>query len=323
MEPRVAAFEEELNQRKERYNTVFAMARRSRPGLDGELFKHNLRTLVAPILAEMNAELGKPLVEPLYDLCLELTGNDLFRRSPAVLEVWQRLLPQAVQELVEAPSLLPAALTNAAYNLEREETAHLDFWVGKMERCRGLCGGAGRWLQVGQIMAWRCGMAHYRESAIALGNSLPEGLREGLRHDLWPDWEQDIADPWHALRLAENGTPSIIRRVGSFQGFGGRFRQPPWVAYAGSGRFLVEDGTESWILSADAFGATLKPGTAEILDSARADLKASAKGKVQWGQQSLDLPELGPVRSSAASQHVLAVTSEHSHQLFLILGPHD
>jgi hypothetical protein len=316
MEPGLTAFERELLSRRERYNTLYALARRARPRLDAEQLKHNLQTLVAPILQSLPSEQAGPLVEPLYDLCLELTGQDLFARSPAVQEVWRRLLPQAAVELCQEPHLLVAALTNAAYNLEREETTRLDSWFAIMESSRVFCQEPRRWLEVAQIGAWRCGMAHLRESAIALGNRLPEELRQ----QLFPDWERETLDPWHGLRKSYPA-PAIIRRVGAFLGFGGRFRQPPWVAYAGVGRFLVEDGSESWLLSVDAFGATLKAATAEIFDSARADVSVDARGDLCWGGQRARFDELAPVRSWAASEHILAVTSDHSHQVFLVLGP--
>lgn len=316
MEPRVAYFEQELADRRERYNAAYAMARRLRPRLDGELFTHNLRTLVAPILAELDPDFGRPVVEPLYDLCLELTGADLFGRSPAVSEVWKRLLPQAGSELVESPRRLAAALTNAAYNMEREELVHLDAWFSKMESCRSLCSGAEQWMQVGQVLSWRYGMAHFRESAIAVGESLPPELRESL----WPNWDREVSDPWHGLRAAYK-KPGVVRRLGAFLGFGGKFRQPPWVAHAGDGLFLVEDGTESWLLCADAHGATLKRGSGELSEDGRPDVVAHPNGKVEWDGQSLELPELSPLKSQATSSDLLAVTSELSHHVFLILGP--
>jgi hypothetical protein len=276
---------------------------------------HHLRTLVAPILAPLPAEQARPLVEPLYDLCLELSGSDLFRRSPAVVEVWTRLLPQAGAELAQEPRLLPAALSNAAYNMEREESAQVEAWLLRMELCRPVCRSARQWLQAGQVASWLHGMAHYRDSAIAVGNSLPVALRA----ELCPHWEQVVADPWFGMRDA--AAPRVIGKVGSFLGFGGRFRQPPWVAYAGDDRFLVEDGGESWILCADAFGATLKAGSAEIRDSARPDVQLLGSGSLKWAGQSVNMGEIAPVRSSATSPHIMAATSDLSHHVFLILGP--
>lgn len=316
MEPRVAILEEELTQRREHYNALFALARRARPRLDGEQFAHNLRRLLAPVVAGIPAQHARPTVEPLYNLCLSLTASEHFRRSPALVEVWSRLLPQAGQELIALPAYLPAALSNAAYNLERQEGVDVGAWLGTMERLRPLCLSPEVWLKVGQVAAWLCGMAHYREQAIELGESLTPELRSALH----PEWDRVIEDPWHGHRPAD-GRPRVVRTVGGFLGFGGKFRQPPWVAYCGEGRFLVEDGSQSWVLSSDAFGSTLKSGTAEVMEDVRWDVGVNDHGELRWGDQMLELPKVGKVRGQAISEDLLVLSREDSHRLVLILGP--
>lgn len=308
--------QQELTSRRERYNAAFALARRARPRLDGEQFSHNLRELLAPIVAELPPEKAREVIEPLYDLCLELTASEYFQRSPAIVEVWKRLLPQAKAELVASPAYLPAALGNAAYNIERQAGVDVAYWFDTMERLRPLCNDASVWLQVGQVAAWLAGMAHFRQQAIALGEGLPLELRQAL-HD---QWEEVVNDPWHGHR-PHDGHPKVVRTVGGFLGFGGAFRRPPWVAYCGAGRFLVEDGSESWVLSSDAFGSTLKPGTAEVMEDARWDVGVNDHGELRWGDVMTRLPELGRMRSQAISDDVLVLSQHDSHRLLIVLGP--
>lgn len=316
MEPRVALFEQELLARRERYNVLFTLARRVRPRLDAERFGHNLRTLLAPVVAGLPAQHARGAIEPLYELCLSLTASEQFQRSPALLEVWSRLLPRAGAELVHNPGYLAAALSNAAYNLERYDGVDVEVWLRKMESLRPLCPTPEVWLEVGQILAWLCGTAHFREQAVALGQTLPPELRKALH----PVWDEISADPWHGCRPSD-GRPKVIRQVGSFLGFGGKFRQPPWVAYCGEGRFLVEDGSESWVLSSDAFGSTLKSGTAEVVEDAREDVMLDPQGELRWGEVRHSFSQLGRIRGQATSEDLLLLSLEESHRLILILGP--
>ena len=294
---------------------LFTLARRVRPRLDAERFSHNLRTLLAPVVAGNPAQHARGAIEPLYELCLSLTASEQFQRSPALLEVWSRLLPRVGVELVEKPGELAAALSNAAYNLERHDGVDVAQWLSKMESLRSLCPTPEVWLGVGQILAWLCGMAHYREQAVTLGQRLSPELRKVLHRS----WDEIAADPWFGCRPTD-GRPRVIRQVGSFLGFGGKFRQPPWVAYCGDGRFLVEDGRDSWVLSSDVFGSTLKPGTAEIVEDARDDVVIDYQGELRWGEVKHSFSQLGRIRSQATSDDLLLLSLEDSHRLVLILG---
>ena len=311
----------ELNARRERYNSLFALARRIRPRLDGEIFLENLRTFVGPIVQASGAtsqEDARPLVESLYELCLELTGSDLFRRSAATTTLWTDLLPLAAPRLLSSPEALAAALTNAVYNLEAEESPDWQRWLEMMNSAQEICSDSEEWLRFGQAASWCCGMAHFRESAWELA----AGLSRPLQSLLPADWESLKGDPWAPCRSTRDAAPKVLARVGAFVGFGGKFQQPPWVAYAGDERFVVQDGEAEWVLSCDAFGATMKSSvSSDILVPARDDVTVMDDGLVRWSEHRVRFEELAPVRSYAVSETVLAVTSDLSHSVFLFLGP--
>lgn len=318
MATKVAVLERELVANRERYNTLFALARRMRPRLDGERFLENLRTLVAPIVGAHQEEAGAALVDPLYGLCLELSGGELFDRSPAVSKVWKELLPEAGSLLQERPAYLAAALSNAAYNVEGEG-ADWQSWLSQMKSLRERCDSSQQWLDAGKVVAWSCGLAHYRESSLAVGQNLPKELLQSI----FEDWDGLVEDIWSPLRKPSK-KPFVVHKVGGFVGFGGVFRRPPWVAHAGEGRFVVEDGTDEWLLSCDGFGATLKAGADPDIEAPeRHDVHASDDGTIVWSGVRVKMPELAPVRTFAASEQVLAVTSELSHHVYLLLGPQE
>ncbi len=318
----VELLEKELTKRRERYNSLFALARRARPRLSGETFLENLRTFVAPTIAALGTvtvEEARPLIESLYGLCLELTGSDVFHRSAATDVLWKSLMPEAVAMLVQDPLKVPAALTNAVVNLESEESPDWERWIAMMRQGLNGSSDSQEWLRFGQAASWQCGMAHFRETAWEIGN----GLSGPLRSLLDPAWSQMKLDPWAPRReaITKRG-PHVVARVGGFAGFGGRFSQPPWVAYSGGDRFVVEDGSQEWILSCDAFGATLKSNAStDIVVPARTDVRVDDDGLIHWREHRVAFTELAPVRSFAVADNVLAVTSDLSHAVYLFLGP--
>ncbi len=216
MAEQVAVLERELLAQRERYNTLFALARRMRPRLDGERFLENLRSLVGPIVEEQGAR----LVEPLYDLCLELSGSELFLRSPAVRQVWAELLPGAASRLLagEAPKLV-ASLTNAAYNVETEG-ADWKSWLEQMTRLESRCDSPRQWLELGQVAAWTSGLAHYRESALKIASNPLCGPQSWRVQWLWGDLSAAaLGGPRgpRALRCGGRGARvvALLRRVRS------------------------------------------------------------------------------------------------------------
>lgn len=309
--------QDELMANRERYNTMFALAKRARPRLKTQQFTHDLTHYVAPIVAELPEESRSPMISALYELCLELSGVELFERSQAVRTLWQNGLPRVANLLAQRPEFITASLTNAIYNLERQNGADWKFWLDKICVIHEHCQTAKQWLQASQVLAWVSGMAHYRDSALALALALPPEL---VNH-LVPRWDQVQEDPWWSRRPAGNQVQRV-HKLGAFVGFGGVFRKPPEVITAGPNKFLVSDGTNEWLLSCDGFGATLKAVyELEMAETKRDDFSVQADGLVTWRGRDFSFPELNPVLSHDVSGQVLAVTTQLSHAVHIFLAP--
>ena len=87
MERRLELLRQSLLEQRDRYNTLYALARRVRPLLDSTRFSHNLEHYLAGLLVD-GVSPGT-LVENLYEIVLELTGLELFERSEGIQTLWK------------------------------------------------------------------------------------------------------------------------------------------------------------------------------------------------------------------------------------------
>ncbi|MFA5505761.1 MAG: hypothetical protein WC314_18395 [Vulcanimicrobiota bacterium] len=308
--------EKELLAQRERYNSLYALARRARPRLSPESFKHNLITYAAPLLGQVPEEVRGRVLSVLYELTLELSGLELFARSEAVCAVWSELLPGAVGLILESPETVIPALTNAAHNLQQEPGVDRSFWLQQMSKIAADCKDHRQWLEYAQVLAWVSGMAHYRESALEVARHLPDEMMGRVV----PRWDKVKTDPWWPRRPAP-GQMVRVHRVGGFVGFGGAFRKPPEVVAAGPDRFLVSDGTDDWLLFCDGFGATLKRALDFRIDNLEPPtIRVNESGEVLWAGERAGVPELAPVGSFDSVGGVVAVAGKLSHYVYLLLG---
>lgn len=323
------------------FNARFAEARRVRPTLDGDAFAACLQTLVAPLVEAIDAvrpDCTTATTTILYDLALNLVGQDLLgprSREPWIDRGWQRLLPALAQPLAEEPRRVAGAVSNALYTIGRTPGARPAEWIDRMAALAPLAGDVPALLAAGQVAAWAAGLAHYRTAALAIARSLdPSSAARalGLPPETPPDSvasaiDRLAADPWLTPAQAPAGPArerrlAVVRRVGAFRGFGGAFREPPAVVFV-AGRFLVGTAQGTWILYADARGATLSPVGPEAIPpdespESPAPFRLKSGGRVAAGDLGGWFPDLEPVSSWAAGPDTLAVTSSLSHAVTLI-----
>ena len=336
MERRVSeAFGQVLAAGRERYNALFAEARRVDRSLSAEAFLDHLAIGVDPIVAGVDSpDRREEIVEVLYLLSLELFRHGALgkkRRYPVIGEAWRHLLPKIPGLLAEAPRKVAFGVCNALYNMARETEGGADRWLAIMIAVAGECGDADTFLAAGQVAAWRCGMAHYREGALEMARKVPlpvltpiVGLKSPVKEKvLLAVMERLSAHRWYSPRhkaLPEEKRVGIVATPGGFRGFGGPFMAPPKVSVC-DGTLCLSDGKDNWVLHADTFGATLhrtgKAPTPQKGPSAPA-FSISRSGVVRFRGGEFRFANLAAPSSHASTEDTLAVCLSHSHRVFLI-----
>lgn len=334
--PLTGPLAEALKRGRDRFNTKFAYARHRFPALDGEAVKEHLRVTVAPITAAVHAvaaERVDAVVDALYDLTLELLGGGFIAaesRYPALPRAWREMLPRLPHLLAREPARFAGAITNAVYNLSTTATARPTFWIDAMTQLGKDCADVQAFLEAGKVVAWRSGLAHYREGALAACLNLEAGLARaalGLPDAGAVPMPTIIArlrqDPW--LAPAAAGLPPnqekrlrVVAVVGAFRGFGGVFVEPPRVLL-NNGEWLAYDREHCWKVTVDLFGATFhRAGNKPPASDRPSQFGRQLGGQVMKAAQAGSFAYLADASSSAATDTTMAVTLPRSHSIYFV-----
>jgi len=334
-----AAFASVLRSGRDEFNAQFAEARRAYPELDGSVFDEFLRgevDLLIRAIEKAGPENLAAIVIAAYETGLELAGQKLIgpgARYPVIETGWRRVLSAVPDLLAAAPARVIRAVSNALYYLATTPGTRPEEWIIGVETLGPKCSDVDALLRLGQVAAWKAGLAHFRAGAIAEADKLPPELAlaaVGAPDSAeWSEVRKHLLDnPWldPAAPMPDGkGSASTLQlkaRAGAFRGFGGVFGQPPLVVASGQD-FLVRSGEECWLLSADFFGSTFHRATVAEFESARQGTKLppglrATDSQVVWNDAVCELPGLGKITSIGVNATTVAVTSEWTHSVALI-----
>ncbi|MBF0291233.1 MAG: hypothetical protein HQK86_03660 [Nitrospinae bacterium] len=316
---------------REKFNARFASAKALYPALDGEYFANHLRDTVAPaveVLSRIRPERVNAVADELYGVSLELMSKEMLgpaTRYPEIAEAWETLFPKIAQLLSDNPRLIASGVSNAVYNVAQDAGGRYRAWIDAMGRSAPHLGDWDVFLKAGVILAWRLGMAHYRESAISALETMPDNLAFGL---LAVDSEMTrsglmkaLRDPWWNPSEPEKKRGlSMSRRVGGFRGFGGPFITPPEVI-AVDGRLYAFDAESCWVLFADCYGSSFKRYGGDLPEGKpenRKDFQIDKAGVALKDEATASFPPLADWASYASTQWTLAVSLPQSHYIYLV-----
>src|SRR5471032_2571289 len=254
-----------------------------------------------------------------YDMALELVAHGLAgpsAKNPFLNTVWRELAPLFAPLLSSAPVPVLGMLSNAAIHVSGIAGARPAQWQQEMAAIAPQITNVAELRAVGQVLAWRAGIAHFRLGAIAAADSLPPHLALAAFGEPCAHW------PQLRTQLQENQWRGNAqgREFGAFTGLGGDFATPPQVRGAHDG-FIVLSGERQYLLVADACGAVLHGATPEEYAQASMQLPApvrldGATLHIGSGSIELDLPP-GDI-ALAANGHTLAITSPYTHAIRLL-----
>lgn len=309
------------------FNAQFAAARRRHAALDPDRFHAFLQDTVDPLARAVHAvspDRTAGVVFAAYELGLELVGNRLLEARAGTSQIepcWRALAAAAPRHVAAEPRRVLAATANAVHQLEATPGARPEAWVRDLAVLSPACPDPETVLKVGQVRAWMAGLAHYRAGALAVADTLPEPLALAAvgASGSWAGVRTRLhADPWFVPGTAE---PALVHGAGAFRGFGGAFLAPPRVALH-AGQLVASSAGESWMVAADAFGATLHRAHAQ---ETGAPVATALPQGVRWAGgvltvrgRALAVPLCGAITSAAADAGTLAVTASLSHTIALV-----
>ena len=305
-----------LSAARSQLNRKVAEARRRDPAFDCAAFAVFLECGVDPLvraLVAIDAGRVPQLVLAAYDAALELTGQGLVgpnARASGVNQVWQTVAPHCAHLLARSPAEVLGLLTNAIVHLEKTASARPAQWLAELARWAPQVQSWTQLQALGQLLAWRAGLSHFRTGALAASVALPAPLLAqmfGVGVDAWPAArEAMLADPWWGA------TPQFAGvEIGAFSGFGGDFVEPPQLRSCEDG-FLVNGGERYFLLVADLHGAVLH-GASEAEFAAGGENRRTGPLR---SDIALDLPP--QQLSIIVNAHTLAVMSPFTHAFRLL-----
>jgi hypothetical protein len=306
------------------FNARAVEARRRFPALDmaafGAFLHDGVDPLVVAVAAAAPERVGGATLAA-YDMALELVGHGLAgpaAKTSFLNTVWRELAPSFAPLLATAPVEVLGMLSNAAIHIGAVAGARPAQWQAGMAAVAPQVGSVAQLRAVGQVLAWRAGVAHFRLGALAAADTLPPALALAAFGEPGAHWPQVhaqlMANPWRGN--AEG------REFGRFSGLGGDFGAPPQVRAMPDGfGFAVRSAERHYLLVADAYGAVLHSATAQEFEQAPSAMPSSVRldgATVHVGARSiaLDLPA-GDI-AIAANAHTLAITSPWTHAIRLL-----
>jgi hypothetical protein len=310
------------------FNARAAETRHRYLGFDTATFTAFLRTGldgVARSVAAVAPDRTAFVVAAAYDMALDLVAQGLAgpgARTAFIEQAWVSVAPRCARLVAAQPTEVLGALSNAVLYVAGVAGARPHDWLTDMTRLAEHAQSFDQIRRLGQVAAWRAGLAHFRDGALQAADALPASLAlmalgadTQAQPDEWPQVrDAHRADPWWSLAADRHHAARQGVEVGSFSGFGGTFAEPPQVRAAGRA-FVVRSAQRFSLIVIDAYGAVLLPSSAAEFEQAQAGPPTAALQGTQLhaaGRQiDIDLPVHG--LAIAQTEHTIALTSPYSY----------
>jgi hypothetical protein len=313
------------------YNSQLTMLRSRQPELDFKTVKEFLRIAIDPIVRAV--QIADPdrcqfVTQACFEQMLILSEHALLgnnARSLLIQATWQQVVPKLASNLTRDPAAVLALVTNAIDRIATTPNSRPESWISGMATIAPMLDGIEQIRIVGQILAWRAGLAQYRQGALKAARELPGRVGSAMFSSSVRSWqasvEQHLQQPWwHGENSLSPDTSQGVR-VGAFAGWDGAFMTPPKLRAAAEG-FWVASGERCFHLVADAFGAVLIPSNEVHFAAATTDGVTpdgveirGARLRTRQGHWQVSVPKHDLVLTCNAD--TVCISSPWSHHIWL------
>lgn len=276
-------------------------------------------------LYEKETDVADDILCGMFGEALELSGRGFLGRRGrfSMLECHLMRIIHFHDVLLSSQKNFMTMVFNALYNIHVSNEGKVRQWADAM--CSGWKpGNAASFRKPGFLLAWRSGMARFRDEALEIAGAMDDDLldkffstgdvpgREAVRR------MKD--DPWFNPARAVNEGP-VFLHTGGYRGAGGLFVSLPDVRTSG-GVIYAGDNASVFRIYADAFGVEavhdveLTPGSMGVGDTGNVKFR---DGRFSTGGDEFPLPEFcsGEVMSLAAAGNTVAWTMKNSYKIYI------
>ncbi|MBK8394308.1 MAG: hypothetical protein IPL26_03560 [Leptospiraceae bacterium] len=330
----------ELN--REKLNSLFNFYKFTYPVIEKDVVFYYIKLIIEPMVetySNRDKNQLSVLVFSLYEKSLELIGKNFLGNSgryPFFENKFIQCLEDSNEIIFENPDLYLSSISNAILKLGSSNIVKLETWISKFRKLTIKAKSIRECLEAGEVAAWVSGMPQYRHKALEISLTLDVDLlgialgianiksinREKfitkLSSDLW-------MSPENALKENSPNKKFLLKRVGSFTGFGGEFITPPKVELIDH-EFIISDSKNFYVLFTDIFGSHLQRISEDTYltlatnnnEKELSNFSITNEGKVKFGSNELAYNPLSNFSSFAATGNTLCVTSPYSHVVYVI-----
>ncbi|MEZ4458369.1 MAG: hypothetical protein R3E66_01310 [bacterium] len=322
------ALARELAAHRGTLNAMFAARRGLDRTLNADDFYRVLSEVVSPVVQSI-ADAGEDTnacALTLYELALTLTQRGLLgprARSPHVGRAWTQLLVLVPSLVAREPRAVVAALSNAAHHLSGRPDVVAQKWFSTMAHVASFQPTLSAFLDAGKVAAWSSGLAHFRASAIQTWENLEPPLAK-ITLRLSPDdstpkevLRQQLRHAFLRPGSRDDAKLECVHVTGGFRGFGQPFVEPPEV-FTSSGQVFARDSLGCFLVSADAFGATLERAAERGFEATPSPFEYAPDGTVSAFGTKRHFPNIANAMTVACNRDFVAATLAHSHQIWIV-----
>ena len=328
-----------LHDRRDYFNARFEAARHAAPRLNGEALFDFIRQAITPLVARVKTQTSErvpAVVDAGFDVGLSLVSTGIWPSSPR-LAMLKRAYTTTFCALSQAIAVDPYRLLPKLSNAVLTPGLNAELWLACMESMASALTTTAQVLDAGIACAWRCGLAHYRDAALARLDQLPNAALLALFSPKYDDIEA-LKMTLRTQRWYRADEPllanQIAARVGAFVGLGGLFTAPPTVRSNGVDLY-VSSANGQWLLIADSYGMSLHSALPEEINAIpplHTRLPHAFPKQLCWqnpsahvfhlsGQMDFPVVELsrwGEITSVAVTSDTYAITHARSFAITLI-----